>query len=41
MLATEPRRPRRDELDAYDDEDDGLDDEIDLTVELSRYDSID
>jgi hypothetical protein len=40
LLTNEARRPRRDELDAFDDEVD-LDDEIDLTDELTHYDSID
>lgn len=40
LLATDHRRPRRDELDAYE-QDDDLDGEIDLTDELSRYDTID
>jgi hypothetical protein len=40
-LATDHRRPRGDALDAYDDGEIDLDDDIDLTDELSRYDTLD
>ncbi len=42
LRATDHRRPRRDALDAYDDGEIDLDDDdIELTDELSRYDTLD